>query len=161
MKHKGYFLLFIVLVLSDQFTKQIFMTSFELGPVSGYKSVSELDLSQNTGAAFSILSDGGLIGKYFLLGVSILVSLWLIWWAQKTPAIYKQKLFGQFFLLSGAVGNLIDRALYGYVIDFIDLHVNSFLLACLSIWPIALFLSELLSSYLRENQRLNRIRVAL
>ena len=81
-------------------------------------------------AAFSILSDGGLIGKYFLLGVSILVSLWLIWWAQKTPAMYKQKLFGQFFLLSGAVGNLIDRALYGYVIDFIDLHVNSFY------WPV-------------------------
>ena len=38
--------------------------------------------------------------------------------------------FGQFFLLSGAVGNLIDRALYGYVIDFIDLHVNSFY------WPV-------------------------
>ena len=130
MKHKGYFLLFIVLVLSDQFTKQIFMTSFDLGQsmvINPYLSWTYL---HNTGAAFSILSDGGLIGKYFLLGVSILVSLWLVWWAQKTPAMYKQKLFGQFFLLSGAVGNLIDRALYGYVIDFIDLHVNSFY------WPV-------------------------
>ena len=130
MKHKGNFLLFIVLVLSDQFTKQIFMTSFDLGQsmvINPYLSWTYL---HNTGAAFSILSDSGLIGKYFLLGVSILVSLWLIWWAQKTPAMYKQKLFGQFFLLSGAVCNLIDRALYGYVIDFIDLHLNSFY------WPV-------------------------
>ena len=130
MKHKGYFLLFIFLVLSDQFTKQIFMTSFDLGQSVVINSYLSWTYLHNTGAAFSILSDGGLIGKYFLLGVSILVSLWLIWWAQKTSAMYKQKLFGQFFLLSGAVGNLIDRALYGYVIDFIDLHVNSFY------WPV-------------------------
>ena len=130
MKHKGYFLLFIVLVLSDQFTKQIFMTSFELGQsmvINPYLSWTYL---HNTGAAFSILSDAGVIGKYFLLGVSILVSLWIIWWTQKTSTMYKQKLFGQFFLLSGAVGNLIDRALHGYVIDFIDFHANSFY------WPV-------------------------
>ena len=130
MKHRGYFLLFLALVLSDQFTKQIFMTSFELGQsmvINPYLSWTYL---HNTGAAFSILSDGGVIGKYFLLGVSILVSLWIIWWTQKTSIMYEQKLFGQFFLLSGAVGNLIDRALYGYVIDFIDLHANSFY------WPV-------------------------
>ena len=106
---------FIVLVLSDQFTKQIFMSSLEIGQsivVNPYLSWTYL---HNTGAAFSILSDGGFIGRLFLLAVSILVSLWVIWWTQKTPEIYKQKLFGQFFLLSGAVGNLIDRGLYGYV----------------------------------------------
>ena len=130
MKHRGYFLIFLALVFSDQFTKQIFMTSFELGQsmvINPYLSWTYL---HNTGAAFSILSDGGIIGKYFLLGVSILVSLWIIWWTQKTSTMYKQKLFGQFFLLSGAVGNLIDRALHGYVIDFIDLHANSFY------WPV-------------------------
>ena len=92
MKHKGYFLLFIVLVLSDQFTKQIFMSSLEIGQsivVNPYLSWTYL---HNTGAAFSILSDGGFIGRLFLLAVSILVSLWVIWWAQKTPEIYKQKL---------------------------------------------------------------------
>ena len=130
MKHRGYFLIFLALVLSDQFTKQIFMTSFELGQsmvINPYLSWTYL---HNTGAAFSILSDGGVIGKYFLLGVSILVSLWIIWWTQKTSTMYKQKLFGQFFLLSGALGNLIDRALHGYVIDFIDFHANSFY------WPV-------------------------
>jgi len=130
MMHKGYFLLFLGLILSDQFTKQIFMTSFDLGQsivINEYLSWTYL---QNKGAAFSILSDGGLMQKSFLLGVSLLVSLWVVWWTQRTPTIYKQKLLGQFFLLSGAVGNLIDRALHGFVIDFIDLHVNSFY------WPV-------------------------
>ena len=106
------------------------MTSFDLGQsvvINPYLSWTYL---HNTGAAFSVLSDGGWIQKSFLLGVSILVSLWVIWWTQRTPVIYKQKLLGQFFLLSGAVGNLIDRALYGFVIDFIDVHINSFY------WPV-------------------------
>ena len=151
MKHKGYFLLFIVLVLSDQFTKQIFMTSFELGQSMVINPYLNWTYLHNTGAAFSILSDGGLIGKYFLLGVSILVSLWLIWWAQKTPAMYKQKLFGQFFLLSGAVGNLIDRALYGYVIDFIDLHVNSFYLPVFNFADSFIFIGVALIIFERKS----------
>ena len=54
----------------------------------------------------------------------------VIIWIQKTPINYVQKLLGQFFLLSGAVGNLIDRAQYGYVVDFIDMHINGFY------WPV-------------------------
>ena len=68
--------------------------------------------------------------KSFLLVVSVLVSIWIVIWTQRTPSIYRQKLLGQFLLLSGAVGNLIDRAQYGFVIDFIDVHVNNFY------WPV-------------------------
>ena len=130
MKHKGFFLLFVGLVLSDQISKQIFMSSFDLGQSMVLNPYLSWTYLHNTGAAFSILSDGGVIQKLFLLGVSALVSLWLVWWTQRTPDIYWQKLLGQFFLLSGAVGNLIDRALHGFVIDFIDVHVNSFY------WPV-------------------------
>ena len=130
IKHKGFYLLFLVLVLLDQFTKQIFMSSFDLGQsiiVNSYLSWTYL---QNTGAAFSIMADGGLIQKNFLLAVSSLVSIWIVFWIQKTQATNLQKLLGQFLLLSGAVGNLIDRAQYGFVIDFIDVHVNGFY------WPV-------------------------
>jgi len=130
MKHKLYYLLFIVLVSLDQFTKQIFMSSYDLGKsvfVNTYLSWTYL---QNTGAAFSIMADGGFIQKTFLLTVSVLVSIWLVFWIQRTPALHLQKLFGQFLLLSGAVGNLIDRAQFGFVIDFIDVHVNGFY------WPV-------------------------
>jgi len=76
------------------------------------------------------LAGGGMMQKSFLLVVSILVSIWIVIWTQRTPSIYRQKLLGQFLLLSGAVGNLIDRAQYGFVIDFIDVHVNNFY------WPV-------------------------
>ena len=130
MKHKGYYLLFLGLVLTDQFTKQIFMSSFDLGQSIAVNPFLSWTYLQNTGAAFSFLAGGGMIQKSFLLVVSILVSIWIVIWTQRTPSIYRQKLTGQFLLLSGAVGNLIDRVQYGFVIDFIDVHVNSFY------WPV-------------------------
>jgi signal peptidase II len=130
MKHKGYYLLFLGLVLTDQFTKQIFMSSFDLGQSIFVNPFLSWTYLQNTGAAFSFLAGGGMIQKSFLLVVSILVSIWIVIWTQRTPSIYRQKLLGQFLLLSGAVGNLIDRAQYGFVIDFIDVHVNNFY------WPV-------------------------
>ena len=130
MKHKGYYLLFLGLVLTDQFTKQIFMSSFDLGQSVIINPFLSWTYLQNTGAAFSFLAGGGMMQKSFLLVVSILVSTWIVIWTQRTPSIYRQKLSGQFLLLSGAVGNLIDRAQYGFVIDFIDVHFNSFY------WPV-------------------------
>ena len=130
MKYKGYYLLFLVLVLLDQFSKQIFISSFDVGQsiiINPYLSWTYL---QNTGAAFSILADGGAIQKAFLLSVSVLVSVIIFLWIHKTSEYQRQKLYGQFLLLSGAVGNLIDRAQYGYVVDFIDMHVNGFY------WPV-------------------------
>ena len=130
MKHKGYYLLFLGLVLTDQFTKQIFMSSFDLGQSVVVNPFLSWTYLQNTGAAFSFLAGGGMMQKSFLLVVSVLVSVWIVIWTQRTPSIYRQKLSGQFLLLSGAVGNLIDRAQYGFVIDFIDVHFNSFY------WPV-------------------------
>ena len=130
MKYKSYYLLFLVLVLLDQFSKQIFISSFDVGHsiiINPYLSWTYL---QNTGAAFSILADGGVIQKAFLLSVSVLASVIIYLWIHKTSEYQRQKLFGQFLLLSGAVGNLIDRAQYGYVVDFIDIHVNGFY------WPV-------------------------
>ena len=130
MKHKGYYLLFVGLVLIDQVTKQIFMSSFDLGQSIIVNPFLSWTYLQNTGAAFSFLAGGGMIQKYFLLIVSILVSIWIVFWSQRTSSIHRQKLLGQFMLLSGAVGNLIDRAQHGFVVDFIDVHVNSFY------WPV-------------------------
>ena len=76
------------------------------------------------------MSGGGAIQKAFLLAVSLIVSLMVMVWIHKTPAIHRQRLFGQFILLSGALGNLLDRAQYGYVIDFINVHYQNFY------WPV-------------------------
>lgn len=85
---------------------------------------------QNSGAAFSLLADSDNSQRYLLLGISLIASLALIVWIHKTASSLRQRLLGQSILLAGAAGNLIDRALYGVVIDFIDLHYGGFY------WPV-------------------------
>ena len=130
MKYKSYYLLCLALVIFDQLTKQIVVSLFTLGESMGINSFVSWTYIQNTGAAFSFLSGGGGILKAFLLSVSLFVSAMLMVWIHKTPAIRRQRLFGQFILLSGALGNLLDRAQYGYVIDFIDVHYQNYY------WPV-------------------------
>jgi signal peptidase II len=154
MKYKGYYLLFLVLVLLDQFSKQIFISSFDVGQsiiINPYVSWTYL---QNTGAAFSILADGGGVQKAFLLSVSVLASVIIFLWIQKTSEYQRQKLFGQFLLLSGAVGNLIDRAQYGYVVDFIDMHVNGFYWPVFNLADSFIFIGVLLLLFLRKQPSL-------
>ena len=154
MKYKGYYLLFLVLVLLDQFSKQIFISSFDVGQsiiINPYLSWTYL---QNTGAAFSILADGGGIQKAFLLSVSVLVSVIIFLWIHKTSEYQRQKLFGQFLLLSGAVGNLIDRAQYGYVVDFIDVHVNGFYWPVFNLADSFIFIGVLLLLFQRKKPSL-------
>ena len=130
MKYKSYYLLCLFLVILDQLTKQIVVSLFNLGESMAINSYLSWTYIQNTGAAFSILSGGGAIQKAFLLGVSLFVSAMVMVWIHKTPAIRRQRLFGQFLLLSGALGNLLDRAQYGYVVDFIDVHYQNYY------WPV-------------------------
>jgi len=130
MKYKSYYLLCLALVIFDQLTKQIVVSLFTLGESMIINSFVSWTYIQNTGAAFSFLSGGGGILKAFLLAVSLFVSAMLMVWIHKTPAIRRQRLFGQFILLSGALGNLLDRAQYGYVIDFIDVHYENYY------WPV-------------------------
>ena len=130
MKYKSYYLLCLALVIFDQLTKQIVVSLFTLGESMVINSYLNWTYIQNTGAAFSFLSGGGGIQKAFLLAVSLFVSAMLMVWIHKTPAIRRQRLFGQFILLSGALGNLLDRAQYGYVIDFIDVHYQNYY------WPV-------------------------
>ena len=130
MKYKSYYLLCLALVIIDQLTKQIVVSFFTLGESMVINSFVSWTYIQNTGAAFSFLSGGGGILKAFLLAVSLFVSAMLMVWIHKTPSIRRQRLFGQFILLSGALGNLLDRAQYGYVIDFIDVHYQNYY------WPV-------------------------
>jgi signal peptidase II len=130
MKYKSYYLLCLALVIIDQLTKQIIVSLFTLGESIVINSFVSWTYIQNTGAAFSFLSGGGGVIKAFLLAVSLFVSAMLMVWIHKTQAIRRQRLFGQFILLSGALGNLLDRAQYGYVIDFIDVHYENYY------WPV-------------------------
>ena len=116
-------LLSALIVLFDQLTKVLVVRSFTLGQrraiVDGF---FDLTLVYNKGAAFSFLSDAGGWQRWFFMAVAIGVSVWIALWLQRLPAEKRWLSASLALILGGAVGNLIDRVIQGYVVDFIFVH---------------------------------------
>ena len=75
----------------------------------------------NSGISFGFFQDSGEIGRYGFTAFAFLVSFWLIFSSFKLP---KYSSLGFIFIASGAIGNAIDRILYGKVVDFIDFYID-------------------------------------
>lgn len=81
-----------------------------------------LALAYNRGAAFSFLAAAGGWQRFLFLGIGLIAVVIIVVWLRRLRADERQTALGLVFILGGAIGNLIDRALYGHVIDFIDWH---------------------------------------
>ena len=122
----------------DQLTKQ-----FAEQSLVAHQAVSAMPnlnwtLMYNEGAAFSFLSDAGGWQRWFFIGLSSAISLFLYFWLKQTSTDKKLLSAGLALILGGAIGNLIDRALFGHVIDFIQYYYHAS--ACLpgfSLWQLA------------------------
>lgn len=79
-------------------------------------------LAHNTGAAFSFLHDAGGWQRWFFVVVAVVVSIALVLWLSRQPRTARWVPVAIALLLGGALGNLHDRALQGYVVDFIHVH---------------------------------------
>lgn len=86
----------------------------------------DLVLAYNTGAAFSFLSDAGGWQRWAFTALAIAVSVLLILWLKRLPPSEKLTAIALALILGGAIGNLIDRILYGHVIDFIHWFYKDF-----------------------------------
>lgn len=111
----------VLVVLLDQFFKIVISRSFSYGesrPVTGFFN---LVLVYNKGAAFSFLADAGGWQRWFFTGLGVLVALFIVWLLYRHAG---QRLFcfAVALILGGAIGNVVDRVLYGHVIDFLDFH---------------------------------------
>ncbi len=119
-----YYLIGFVVLILDQATK-IF---FEKWLVVEGNSVSVIDpilnwtLAYNRGAAFSFLANQGGWQKWFFAALGVAVSLFIIYYLRQIPKNAKILAWGLALVLGGAIGNVIDRFLYGHVIDFIHVH---------------------------------------
>ena len=112
----------------------------------------------NTGAAFSFLADAGGWQRYFFIVIALVVSIVLALILRKRRA--KSEALGYSLILGGAVGNLIDRAFRGHVIDYLDFywqswHWPAFNLADIGIVGGAAML--ILSSLLSPNAEAGRV----
>lgn len=112
----------LVIVL-DQISKLWISGHFSNSESYAVTGFFNLVLAHNTGASFSMLSEAGGWQRWLFSGIAIVASVWIIWLLRKHQ---QQKLFcfALAFILGGALGNLIDRLMYGYVVDFLDFHWN-------------------------------------
>lgn len=112
----------LVFLVADQVTKQLIVSNMDLYQSIDILPFFNLTYVHNLGAAFSFLADQGGWQRWFFTAIAAIASIVFIVWLAKTPK--QQTLLSVAFalMLSGAVGNLIDRVLFGYVIDFLDFY---------------------------------------
>jgi signal peptidase II len=110
----------LILIL-DQLTKVIAKSSLIEGISQPVTSFLNWTLVYNPGAAFSFLAQAGGWQRWFFTGIGLIAAAVMIWLIKKNTS---QTLFclAMSLVLSGAIGNVIDRILYGAVVDFVDLH---------------------------------------
>jgi signal peptidase II len=118
--------LVVVVIVLDLFTKYQASTLLPYGIPHPQLPVFDLTLLHNTGAAFSFLAQAGGWQRWFFALIAMVVSIVLLVWMARTP--YQQRWLGAglALVLGGALGNLYDRVVQGYVIDFISLHYNGY-----------------------------------
>ena len=111
-----------LVVILDQLTKQLAEGMLVLHQPVAVLPFVNLTLVYNTGAAFSFLAGAGGWQRWFFLALTIVISIALVIWITRLKAGEGRLAIALALILGGAMGNLIDRTLYGHVIDFIDLY---------------------------------------
>jgi len=108
-----------IVILADQVTKTLVIGAFQLGDVHPVTDFFNLVRAHNKGAAFSFLHDAAGWQRWFFSGLGLVVSGFIVWMLRSHPT---QKLFcgAVSLIMGGALGNVIDRLLHGYVVDFLQ-----------------------------------------
>ena len=119
-----YYVIAVLLLAIDQISKVFFerWLVVEGNSVSVIEPVFNWTLAYNRGAAFSFLANQGGWQKWFFAVLGLAVSMFIIAYLRKLPKSAHVLSLGLAMVLGGAVGNVIDRILYGHVIDFIHVH---------------------------------------
>ena len=128
----------------DQWSKYAVMDSLSL-----YQSVQvlpffNLTYVHNYGAAFSFLDSAGGWQRWFFTAIAMAVSGVILWWLKQSPKNQTLLPVAFSFILGGALGNVYDRLVHGYVIDFLDFYVNGFHWPAFNIADSAIFIGAAL-----------------
>ncbi|HMS28040.1 MAG TPA: signal peptidase II [Burkholderiaceae bacterium] len=110
-----------IIILLDQITKVLIVGNYKLGDSTVVTSFFNVVRAHNTGAAFSFLANAGGWQRWFFTGIGIAAAIFITY-LLKAHAGQKLFSFAMACILGGAIGNVIDRVLYGYVVDFLDFH---------------------------------------
>jgi len=140
----------LIVLIADQFTKVLIMGYYRLGDSTTITSFFNIVRAHNTGAAFSFLAAASGWQRWLFTAIGVIAALFILW-LLKSHAGQKLFSFALACVLGGAVGNVVDRLMHGYVVDFLDFHLHGWHFpafnvadSAISIGAACLILDELL-----------------
>ena len=151
VKALRWYLLALAIVLLDQFTKELASAQLDYGRPVEVFSWFNLTLQHNTGAAFSFLSNAGGWQRYFFSAIAVVISAGLVIWLYVMLRTQLLLALSLALILGGALGNLWDRLVQGYVVDFISVHYGGYYFPAFNLADSAITVGAvlmLLDSYL-------------
>jgi signal peptidase II len=111
----------LIILIADQFTKILIIGAYRLGDSTTITSFFNIVRAHNTGAAFSFLAAASGWQRWLFTGIGLAATVFIVWMLRSHAG---QRLFSFALacILGGAIGNVVDRLLHGYVVDFLQLH---------------------------------------
>ena len=111
----------LAILIADQFTKLLILGNYRLGDTTYVTSFFNVVRAHNTGAAFSFLAGASGWQRWFFTAVGAVAAIFIVW-LLRSHAGQRLFSFGLACILGGAIGNVVDRLLHGYVLDFVQVH---------------------------------------
>ncbi|MCC2614646.1 signal peptidase II [Aestuariibacter halophilus] len=112
----------VLVVLLDQWTKQLVLANIDLYQAIEITGFFNLTYVRNYGAAFSFLHDAGGWQRWFFTAIAAVVSVLILRWLKQSPREHVLLPVSFSLILGGALGNVYDRLIHGFVVDFIDVY---------------------------------------
>lgn len=139
------------IVALDAGTKTLIVELIRHGERVGITTFFNLVHWHNSGAAFGFLSEAGGWQRWFFVAVGVAVSAWLVR-EIGAPGSDASSRMGYGLILGGALGNVIDRLVWGAVVDWLDFYWRSYHWAAFNVADIALVggIGLLLSLFIRQ-----------
>lgn len=143
------------IILLDQGAKQLAEAQLTLHQAVNWFPYFDWYLTYNTGAAFSFLAGAGGWQRWFFTVIAIVISLFILYWLRQLPPADRLTALSLSLILGGAIGNLIDRLVFGHVIDYIQIWLGSYPFPAFNVADAAISVGAvllILSSFLTPNR---------
>ena len=120
---RGFVLVAGLVILADVVTKRVMLALiFDPPRVIELLPILNFAPAWNRGVSFGFLAQGGEVTRYSISLLALIVCLWLFF---QLPQLLRMQKWGAGLIAGGAIGNVIDRQIYGKVVDFIDFHLGT------------------------------------